>query len=268
MKKLLSIFVMMIIVPSVSFGAIVVNKQNSIKKAAPVAAQESGGVSGGLQSAASLLPTVIGFVQDFQQLKKDQQQLGADCVPSSSEISTVNDLVKEWAKIGNTTVESAASGSWVPAKSYSNDYKGCMENQDKEGCYEVFEASVDDGYIWKGFPKASSAKLDNGKNVSNIYVVMNKLPFGPEDYTKSELSKIKSLMEKADRCAPGTISKKKKELWGNFLVGTISKVGASTGTAGVGDVMNMAQGLGASGGSGISGVLSSFGGQALQSFDK
>ena len=67
MKKLLSIFVMMIVVPSVSLGAIVVNKQSSVKKAAPVATQDSGGVSGGLQSAASLLPAVIGFVQDFQQ---------------------------------------------------------------------------------------------------------------------------------------------------------------------------------------------------------
>lgn len=267
MKKLLSIFVMMIIVPSVSFGAIVVNKQNSIKKAAPVAAQESGGVSGGLQSAASLLPAVIGLVQDVQQLKKDQQQLGADCVPSSSEISTVNDLVKEWAKIGNTTKDNAGGGSLgVPAG--DRTYQGCMELQDKDGCYEVFNNKEAGGYIWEGFPKASSAKLDNGKNVSNIYAVLNRLPFGPEDYTKSELSKIKGLMEKADRCAPGTISKKKKELWGNFLVGTISKVGTSTGTAGVADVMNMAQGLGASGGSGISGVLSSFGGQALQSFDK
>lgn len=258
---------MMIIVPSVSLGAIVVNKQNSIKKAAPVATQDSGGVSGGLQSAASLLPTVIGFVQDFQQLKKDQQQLGADCVPSSSEISTVNDLVKEWAKIGNTTSDNAGGGSLgTPAGDMS--YQACMELQDKDGCYEVFKGSESAEYIWNGFPKASSAKLDNGKNVSNIYVILNRLPFGPEDYTKSELSKIKGLMEKADRCAPGTISKKKKELWGNFLVGTIGKVGTSTGTAGLSDVMNMAQGLGATGGSGISSVLSSFGGQALQSFDK
>ncbi len=265
MKKLLSIFVMMIIVPSVSLGAIVVNKQNSIKKAAPVATQDSGGMSGGLQSAASLLPAVIGLVQDVQQLKKDQQQLGADCVPSSSEISTVNDLVKEWAKIGNTTKESAISGSWVLA---GNGYKNCMENQDKDGCYEVFNNKEAGSYIWEGFPKASSDKLSNGKNVSNIYVILGKLPFGPEDYTKSELSKVKGLMEKAARCDPSSISKKKKELWGNFLVGTISKVGTATGTAGVSDVMGMAQTLGASGGSGISSVLSSFGGQALQSFDK
>lgn len=267
MKKLLSIFaVMLIIAPSVSFGAIVVNKQSSVKKAAPVATQDSGGMSGGLQSAASLLPAVIGLVQDVQQLKKSQQQLGADCVPSSSEISTVNDLVKEWAKIGDTSASSAVGGgSWVPASSNGGTYGACMELQDKDGCYEVFNES---NYIWNGFPKASSAKLQNGKNVSNIYVILGKIPFGPEDYTKSELSKVKGLMEKAARCDPSSISKKKKELWGNFLVGTIGKVGTATGTAGVSDVMGMAQTLGTSGGSGISSVLSSFGGQALQSFDK
>lgn len=266
MKKLLSIFAMMIIVPFVSFGAIVVNKQSSVKKAAAVATQDSGGVSGGLQSAASLLPAVIGFVQDFQQFKKDQQQLGADCVPSSSEISTVNELVKEWAKVSDTTLDYATSGIGTKVSSGNgNSYKECMELQDKDGCYDVFDEK---DYVWHGFPKVSSDKLSNGKNVSNIYVILNKIPFGPDDYTKSELSKVKNLMEKAERCKPGTISKKKKELWGNFLVGTIGKVGASTGTAGVADVMNMAQGLGATGGSGISSVLSSFGSQALQSFDK
>ena len=86
---------------------------------------------------------------------------------------------------------------------------------------------------------------------------MGKIPFGPEDYTESELSKVRGLLEKAERCAPDTISKKKRELWGNFLVGTISSVGSSTGAAGVSDVVGMAQSLGAtSGAGGISTVLS------------
>lgn len=268
MKKLLSIFaVMMIIAPSVAFGAVVVNKKSSVvKKAAPVATQDSGGLAGGLQSATSLLPSVIGLVQDIQQLKKSQQQLSADCAPSSSDLRVVNDLVKEWAKVGNTTKNNAVSNLGVPVS--GTTYKGCMETQDDngKGCYETFKT---EGYVWDGFPKASADKLENKKDISNVYLVFNKLPFGPDDYTESELSSVKSLMEKNQRCSPSTISKKKKELWGNFLVGTIGKVGTATGTAGVSDVMGMAQTLGASGGSGgISTVLSSFGGQALQSFDK
>ena len=250
MKKLVSIFiVMMIVVPSLSFGAVVVNKQSSVvKKAAPVEVQESGGLGGGIQSAASLLPSVIGLVQDVQKLKKDQQQLSAGCAPSSTDINTVNDLVKEWAKVSDTIASNTRSGLGTNVKeSGSATYKDCMESQDKEGCYEVFP---DEGYVWSGFPKASSAKLSNGKDVSNVYLVLNKIPFGPDDYTQSELSKVKSLMEKAERCSPGTISKKKKELWGNFLVGTIGKVGSATNTAGVSDVMGMAQTLGTSGGAG------------------
>lgn len=266
MKKLISIFtVMMIVAPSLSFGAVVVNKQSPVvKKAAPVEVQESGGLGGGIQSAASLLPSVIGLVQDVQKLKKDQQQLSAGCAPSSTDINTVNDLVKEWAKISDTTASNAKSGLGTYADGVT--YKDCMEAQDKEGCYETF---TDKGYAWSGFPKASYAKLSNGKDVSNVYDVLNKIPFGPDDYTQGELSKVKNLMEKAQRCKPGIISKKKKELWGNFLVGTIGKVGSATNTAGVSDVMGMAQTLGASGGAGgVSSVLSSFGGQALQAFDK
>lgn len=267
MKKLISIFVvMMIIAPSLSFGAVVVNKQSPVvKKAAAVEVQDSGGLGGGIQSAASLLPSVIGLVQDVQKLKKDQQQLSAGCAPSSADINTVNDLVKEWARVSDTTISSARSGLGTPTNGVP--YKDCMEAQDKEGCYEIFPEK--EGYAWSGFPKASSAKLSDGKDVSNVYLVLRKIPFGPDDYTQSELSKVKNLMEKANRCQPETISKQKKELWGNFLVGTIGKVGSATNTAGVSDVMGMAQTLGASGGAGgVSSVLSSFGGQALQAFDK
>ncbi len=270
MKKLFCIFtVALILSPYGSFGAVsATSKSYAVKKAAPVTTQSSGGLSGGLASATSLLPTVINFVQGVQQLKKAQQQLTADCAPSVTDINTVNDMVKEWAKIGDTAAKDSYSN--LGRRLNKNEtYKNCMEGQDDEGCYDVFDSNSDKGYIWYGFPKASKDKLDNKKDVSNIYVVFEKIPFGPEDYTKNEFSKIKSLMEKTERCAPDTLSRKKRELWGNFLIGTISKVGDATGTAGVSDVMGLAQTLGASSGtSGVSSILSTFGNQALKSFDK
>ena len=274
MKRLLSVFISLcILAPSVSLGAIVVQKQSAVKKAAPVASESSGGLAGGLQSATGVLGSVMGLVQGIQKLKKDQHELSAGCAPSSSDKEVVNNLVKEWAKIGDTSAAGArdsVGGQNVEDGDYSS-YENCMADADKDGCYEKFKDNKepDQYYIWAGYPKASSGKLDNKKDISNIYIVLGKIPFGPEDYTESELSKVRGLLEKAERCAPDTISKKKRELWGNFLVGTISSVGSSTGAAGVSDVVGMAQSLGAtSGAGGISTVLSSFGGQALQSFNK
>ena len=250
--------------PSLTMGAITVQKKSSVvKKAEPVASSSDGGGGGVLASATSLLPGVINLVTGIQQLKKAQQELTAECMPSSSDLSTVNELVKEWAKISDTNA-AGATGS-LGGERADSSYENCMESADKDTlCYEVFKDG--DGYVWDGFPKASSAKLSNKKNVSNVYDVFGKIPFGPEDYTKSEVSKVKNLMEKMEKCAPGKISQKKRELWGGFITNTIQNIGGTTGAAGIGDVVGAVQSMGGS--SNVSGVFSSFGSMALKSFDK
>ena len=107
MKKIAAFFVLFAcMVPCASWSAVNV-KSSGIKKAAPVATKQEDK----LQSATSLLPTVIGLVGGVQALNKQQQQLSADCAPTSSEIQLVNDLVKEWAKTGTTTASGARGSS-------------------------------------------------------------------------------------------------------------------------------------------------------------
>ena len=101
MKKLTTFFVMVCCLsPMLASAAVSVKKASSVKtqKAEP------------LETATSLLPTVIGLVQNVKDLNAQQQQLTAECVPNSEDIRIVNDLVKEWAKTDDTTATSAVSG--------------------------------------------------------------------------------------------------------------------------------------------------------------
>ena len=262
MKRLLSIFLMaMFAATSVSQAAV------NIKKAAPVAKKQADTV----ESATSLLPTVLGLVSSVKALNAQQQQLSADCAPTSDELNTVNDLVKEWAKIGDTTAASASSGL---GKKSTNGYNNCIQaaEDNDETCYEAFEADADKDMIWENFPKASSTqKCEDGdtkkcKDVSNIYDIFAKIPFTDEDYTKQESKKIAQLKEKAQRCTPARIAAAKRELYGGFLTQTLSSVGQTTGAAGTASVLDAVSSMGGSGD--IKSMLPSLGSMATQMLDR
>lgn len=270
MKKILSIFIVgLVIAPSFVMAAVSVKKADSVatKKAEP------------MESATSLLPTVIGLVGDIKNLNAQQQQLTADCIPTGDELTTVNNLVKEWARIGETDYSSAVSGLGSVCGSAGNNGKDSMyENfltyyADKnETCYVQFQTEADQGMPWYNFPRATSAKVCKGtdnKNctdVSNIYDVFTKISFGEADYTKAESAKIAKLIEKSQKCAPSKINAAKRELWGGFLTKTLGGVGQSSGAAGTSAVIQTVSSMGGSGN--LQSFLPSLGQMATQAFDK
>ncbi len=92
MKKTILFFAgLMCCAPMMSAHAAV-----AVKKAAPVATQESAGTAG----AASLIPTVLGLVSGVQALNAQQQALTAECIPTTAELNFVNTTMQEWAKTG------------------------------------------------------------------------------------------------------------------------------------------------------------------------
>ena len=224
----------------------------NIKKAAPVATKKADA----MESATSLLPTVIGLVGSVQTLNAKQQQLSADCAPTTDEINTVNDLVKEWAKLGETTAASAVSGL-----GYECNYgyqTHIDDDDDDEECHETFSSSSDQNTVWYGFPKVSYGKKckdDKNKNcttVTNIYDIYYKLPFSDgeyaqSDYTKSETKKIASLKDKARRCSDASLKAAKRELLGGFVTQTLNSVGQTSGAAGTASVLEAVTSLGGSG---------------------
>ncbi|MBR3510678.1 MAG: hypothetical protein IKN73_01295 [Alphaproteobacteria bacterium] len=263
MKKIFAFFIICTFSAiNLSWGAV------SVKKASPIQVKKESV----MDSTTSFLPAVIGLVENVKNLKTQQQQVTAECEPSGDEIETVNDLVREWAKIGDTDSDKITSGLTL---CYGTTYESYM-NDFAEGyndtCYEVLPDCKD--CIWKGYPKASSARSRdcsnpnsiNCKKYSNIYEVFAKIPFSEEDYTEREAKKIAKLKEKYERCAPAKVKAAQRELYGNFLNQTLSGVGKTTGAAGTEDVIKAVSGLGGSGSLGS--LLPSLSGVATQMLDK
>ena len=245
MKK--SVFIFAVIV---CFASCLAQAAVNIKKASPVATKKTEAV----ESATSLLPTVVGLVSSVSALSAQQKALTADCAPTSDEIKTVNDLVKEWAKIGDTSAENAVSGLGDKCPDSFEEYVKYYSVDDKTLCYEVFDSeSSDAGMVWHNFPKASYYnKCDSGTNKNcqvktNMYDIFSKISIGDGDYTVSEAKKITALKEKAQRCAPGKTKAAARELAGNFLTQTLSNVGQSSGASGTSSVIETVSSLGGSG---------------------
>lgn len=270
MKKILSVFVALAFVaPVVALGAVSVKKSSSVKK----------NTESSIDSATSLLPTVISLVGNVKGLNAQQQQLVADCVPTSDEIRVVNDLVKEWAKIGDVDATGAIVGLGDPCNSELSEirsddgsYARFMEIADNnEVCFERFVGASNKEMIWFGYPKASSAKVcdpvtnKDCKTVSNIYEIFEKIPFSTQDYTKAEAAKVAKLVAKSEKCAPSKINAAKRELWGGFLTQTLSGVGKTSGASGTDAVI---QAVSSAGGGGLQSMLPSLGQMATQVLDK
>ena len=104
------------------------------------------------------------------------------------------------------------------------------------------------------------------KYVSNIYDIFALIPFGDEDYTKSEAAKISQFKTKAERCAPGKIGVAKRELYGNFVTQTLGNLGQVSGASGTASVLEAVSSMG--GGGNIQSMLPSLGSVATQLLDK
>lgn len=278
MKRFIAILtVFACIVPFSAHSAVNVKKSSGVKKAAPVATQKADK----MDSVASLLPSVINLVGSVKALRSSQEQLSADCVPTSSEIQFVNDLVKEWAKTGEVSAEDAVKGIGDkpcnnknnPRENNYDNYKGYLEQADPgKTCYETFSSNSDKEMIWLGFPRASYARVCNEldtkdcKDETNIYEVFAKINFSDEDYTQAEAEKIAQFKAKEQRCAKGRINAAKRELYGNFVTQTLGSLGQNTGVSGTDAILQTVSAMGGSGN--VQSMLPSLGTMATQMFDK
>ncbi len=245
----------------------------SIKKAAPVATQATTTAS----AATSLLPTVLNLVNNVQALTAKQKALTNECIPSSQEITWVNNMMKEWAKTGAMSARDAQNRmGYGPCgmagnidSSYAVSVRRAAGIDGEDVCYDSFTGAGNDENVWARFPMASVATVcsdgadtcsaNSRQTVSNIYDVFNLIDFSTEDYTKAEATVAAKLLTKIETCSYSKLSAKKREMWGEFLGETIGGLGQKQNTA---SVMEMVQGVAGGGG------LSSIGGIATQLLNK
>ncbi len=271
MKKALLIFMSVLPCVTVHMGAGAV----TVKKAASVAVQETpdSGVS-----AASVLPTVLNLVSGIQQLNQQQKELTAECEPSSQEIAWVDNMVKEWAKTGSASAEDVKKSlKRSPCAKANGGYADSVRinagTKTSDICYDSFAGTGNVGMVWENFPKVGKASYcsdgsltcsdKSKKTASDIYDIFNLIDFTEADYSPSELSMASKLMAKIEKCSYARLSAKKREAWGNFVVGTLGTVGQKTNTS---TIMQSVSAI--SNSNGFSGGMSSLGAIAQQFLDK
>lgn len=267
MKKKFAFF-MAVFVGLASFSAMAADfkvKDSSFKakKASSVKTQEKSGLES--ITSGSLIPGVIGLVSNVSALNKQQQELAAECVPTATEISWVNSMVKEYAKIGEVNAEDMQKKIGNLPCANDADYTNQVQTNrpaNQDVCVPVFNEVQELNAIWYNYPRANYAKYcaddvtyscaeSKKKTESNIYTLFASIDFTLDDYTVDEATMYKKMMEKAEKCAPGKLSQRQKEAYAGFLKNTISSAGGSTGTASIMDAVG-----GLTQGGGLSGVQS------------
>lgn len=223
----------------------------TITKAASVTPQETSSSSAG----SSLIPTVLKLVSGVQQLNAQQKALTAECVPSAQEITFVDNTMKEWAKTGAMSAEDVKrrlGRSPCTSTSYNTQVMLYASTGQMDICYDTFN---DGGMIWDGYPKVGYATYcedgalhcSNKKTMSDIYEIFNLIDFTDADYNSSELTMAARLMNKIEQCSTARLSAKKRELWGEFLVDTVSSLGQPTNTGTIMEQVSAISGGGALG---------------------
>lgn len=188
-------------------------------------------------SGASLLGNALGLVVSGVQLANEQKVLAAECEPTSSELTFVNDLMKEWAYAGGRNPISAQErcGS-------AGDYAKNIRNG-WDPCYEVYSEKEAHGAVWAGYPKAEKAEYcadygdlyscskNNKKVATNMWQLLDAIQFDPErDYTKAEASRASSLIEKQKNCSSGKMAQKRAESFKGFVSNAINNTGQNANT--------------------------------------
>ncbi|MDE6478453.1 MAG: hypothetical protein K2L94_04385, partial [Alphaproteobacteria bacterium] len=214
----------------------------AVKKAAPVATQESAGTAG----AASLIPTVLNLVSGVQALNAQQKALTAECIPTTAEINFVNTTMQEWAKTGAATAADVQrSLRRKRCQSATGGYQAAVRiaaaTDGADICFDWFGDNPE--MVWYQFPKASKATYcpdgsidttcSDMKTVSDIYEIFNLIDFSAEDYTATEATMAAKLLNKIESCSSAKLSAKKKAMWGEFLIDTVGNLGQSTNTGAI-----------------------------------
>lgn len=265
MKKFLLILIgTLICITGTPVGAVTINK------AAPVAAQESSSST----TVTSLVPTVLNLISNVQQLSAKQKALTDECIPSSQEITFVDNIIKEWAKTGAMSADEVQKRLGIKRCDVAvGGYASSVEvaagtDMDELICYDYFAGDGNKGMVWENFPRVGKATycsdgspsgMCSSKDkvtVSNIYDIFNLVDFTEADYSSSELTMAGNLMAKIEQCSYSKLNSKKRQMWGEFLTGTINSLGQSTNT---GSIMESVSSIAGSGNLGSSiGSIGSF----------
>ncbi len=206
----------------------------AIKKAAPVATSKSAGVS----SAMGTVSTVLDLVGTIKDARQRQQEISAECYPTSQELNFVNNMVKEWAKSGAKGRKEVFAALNVEPCSTVGEYAERIKYQTDSRDSICFDTFNEPGEVWHGYPHADavqfcsdgSSSCSNKKYQSNIYDIFRQIDFGPSDYSADEISMANKLLTKNDSCSPVKVKAAVAKLWSDVTQNSFNQISAGSKT--------------------------------------
>ena len=206
-------------------------------------------------TGTNLIGTAMGLWSGYQALKQQDMALTEKCAPTTAEAAHVNKMVEEYAKTGQMSADKMFETLKVGKCGTGEKFITRVGVEGLNACYAVRD---DKDKIWSGYPKAESdskcpdAKPGCGKDVkyySNIYEIYNLMGWTDKDMLPDELSAHSKLMAKAEECDPRVMQRKRQEMTGGFITGTIGSIGQKQNTGGtMGVVSTLTQTMSQGGG--------------------
>jgi hypothetical protein len=212
----------------------------------------------------------LGLVANVMATNAHLAALSASCRPSSSEVTWVNNMVREYAKAGGPRPTDI---TLCGAAGESGAFKLFVEGDSgKSLCYEIFAGTSHAGMIWAGYPMASEAcrckprgecgtscKDTDREYKSNIYEVFATVEsyFSEADFLANEASTLATFRRKAEECAPGRLAAQRQSMWTNLALGAAGSLGQRQGVPSTMESVGAIMGASAGGG-GIGGAALQF----------
>jgi len=227
-------------------GGIKINKGPAVQEQQ----QEKMDAVGGTNLAA----TAMGLFAGYQALKQQDLALTEKCAPTDSEAAYVNKMVEEYAKTGQMSGDKMFDALKVEKCGSKDDFIARVGVEGLKACYPK---RADAGKIWNEYPEAisrskcpdSSPGCKDKKYYSNIYEIYNLMGWTDKDMLPDELSAHSKLMAKAEECDPRVMQRKRQEMTGGFITGTIGSIGQKQNTGGtMGVVSTLTQTMSQGGG--------------------
>jgi len=274
MKKIIAFILLVIpVMPDVSLaqapvGGYQIRRADTVQ-AAPEA--EGGGAKGLMNALTSPggLATAMGLIGTVTALRTKTTELRRECEPSLSDITFINQMVQEYAKLGRSSAKELIENihNVQYACPEGQKFKQNVKSGMPEECVDIFRGTGNNGKIWFEYPMADkSDRMCPSNNQqcnedrdgivhSNAYRIYMALGWEEADLLPNEIANHTRLIGRASTCDPSAVKRRIAETTMSGIMGIVNQTGQSNTTGTANGVMEMVQGMGSSGGSPLNSIM-------------
>ena len=261
MKKIIAIFAALLFAGE-AMAAYQIRRAEAVQ-AAPAEAGAAG-LMGALSQPGGLAATALGVVGTVTQLRTQTTALRRECEPTAGDVSFVNQMVQEYARIGRGTAEELIGSLQVHRCLHGHSFESSVaQGTQADECVDVFTNTGNTGRIWYNYPRAANSRrvcpannqncnMDrDGVVFSNVYRIYMALGWQVDELLPNEIANHNRLVDRSQTCDPAAVRQRTAQATLGAVMGLAGQAGGpATGQTATG-VTGMVQTMGAAGSGGM-----------------